>query len=212
MDITAEPPISSALWHEDVIGDVAPSSTNAALASSPKAAFAPPKREAAASTSQARSGAPSAPKAAPAPKAPARRQQGRGRGPREPMEAVVGGRARPAPMDSGLREALGGLDAELRRRMDTFVADRRAGSRLKLPQDLRALPHKAVHVWAEVQGVHHQSFGYRGRRRLHLSFDGADGAAAPCGGAAGNDDEDFDYAAWASRDSEDEDEEEGGDE
>jgi len=107
-------------------------------------------------------------------------------------EAVVGGGAAvadlPAPranaaretMDEGLREALDGLDAELRRRMDVFAADRRPGSRMKLPTSVSAKQRKAVHLWAEAAGLEHRSFGYRGRRRLHLSIagtaSGAEGA------------------------------------
>jgi len=103
-------------------------------------------------------------------------------------------------MDEGLQAALDSLDADVRRRMDTFAADKRPGSRMKLPVSLRAKQRKAAHVWAEGQGLEHKSFGYRGRRRLHLSVAGDAEAAAIFGG-----DEEFDWDAWASNHEEDED-------
>jgi len=75
-------------------------------------------------------------------------------------------------MDEGLQAAFDDLDAELRRRMDMFATDSRPGSRMKLPVSVSAKQRKAVHLWAETVGLQHKSFGYRGRRRLHLSVDG----------------------------------------
>mmetsp|Transcript_145095 Transcript_145095/g.404247 ORF Transcript_145095/g.404247 Transcript_145095/m.404247 type:complete len:1306 (-) Transcript_145095:182-4099(-) len=95
-----------------------------------------------------------------------------------------------AAMDAGLQAALDGLSAELRRHMDTFLENQRPGSKMKLPLGLKAKQRKAVHLWAEMQGLEHRSFGYRGRRRLHLSVSGsredAEGA--------------IDYADWSEGD------------
>lgn len=98
-------------------------------------------------------------------------------------------------MDDGLEEALDSLPQELRTRMDTFSEMRRPGSRVKLPLDLRAKQRKAVHLWAEMQGLEHRSFGYRGRRRLHLSF--------PPAAEGEQEEDDFDAEAWQNGDEED---------
>jgi len=108
----------------------------------------------------------------------------------------VGREAAQAAMDTGLEEALDSLPQELRTRMDTFAEMRRPGSRVKLPLDLRAKQRKAVHLWAETHGLEHRSFGYRGRRRLHLSFPAAEGEQA-------QEEEDFDADAWQNGDEED---------
>jgi hypothetical protein len=93
-----------------------------------------------------------------------------------------------AAMDAGLQVSLDGLPSDLRRRMDLFAADQRAGARVKLPLGLTAMQRKAVHLWAEMQGLEHKSFGYRGRRRLHLAVSGRRDD--------GEDAEAFDFAAW----------------
>jgi len=81
-----------------------------------------------------------------------------------------GAEAARAAMDAGLQTALDSISVEVRRRMDAFAADARAGSKLKLPLNLSAKQRKAAHLWAEIEGLSHKSFGYRGRRRLHLSI------------------------------------------
>jgi len=119
--------------------------------------------------------------------------KGKGKGKNKGFRSVVeGADAARAAMDAGLQGALDGLPAELRRRMDMFAADQPAGRRVKLPLNLKSKQRKAVHLWAEMHGLEHKSFGYRGRRRLHL--------IAP-GFAAGDNTEveadgDFDWAAW----------------
>merc|ERR1711974_418352 len=78
-------------------------------------------------------------------------------------------------MDDGLQAVFDGLPRDLRRRMTAFAADQ-GGRKVKLPVNLRAKQRKAIHLWAEMHRLGHQSFGYRGKRRLHLvAGDGADG-------------------------------------
>lgn len=74
-----------------------------------------------------------------------------------------------AAMDEGLQTALDSISGEVRQRMDAFASDAVPGNRLKLPLNLTAKQRKAIHLWAEMEGLSHKSFGYRGRRRLHLS-------------------------------------------
>lgn len=115
----------------------------------------------------------------------------------------VGREAAEAAMDADLQETLDKVDQEVRRRVTAFAELRNAGSRMKLPLDLRAKQRKALHLWAETQGLGHRSFGYRGRRRLHLFVQGpapeAPGAAGQAP-AAPEDDADFDFTAWQSDD------------
>jgi len=82
----------------------------------------------------------------------------------ETRAAVARGR-----MDAGLQQAFDGLAEDVRRSVEQFAANQRANSRMKLPLDLTAKERKSVHLWAEMNRVEHKSFGYRGRRRLHLS-------------------------------------------
>jgi len=109
---------------------------------------------------------------------------------------VVGANAARDAMDSGLQTALEGLPADLRRRMEGFAVDRVAGRRVKLPWQLKAKQRKAVHLWAEMHGLEHKSFGYRGRRRLHLTVPGSHGAEDDSAEA------DFDWAAWEGEEEE----------
>mmetsp|Transcript_80865 Transcript_80865/g.143201 ORF Transcript_80865/g.143201 Transcript_80865/m.143201 type:complete len:1486 (+) Transcript_80865:71-4528(+) len=89
--------------------------------------------------------------------------------------SVEGAEAASAAMDAGLQAAFDGLPADLRRRMSAFVADRAGGRKVKLPWTLKAKQRKALHLWAEMQGLEHRSFGYRGKRRLHLTVPSVDG-------------------------------------
>lgn len=94
-------------------------------------------------------------------------------------------------MDEELQAVLEGLAADLRCRMESFAAERQAGSRLKLPPGLRPKQRKAVHLWAEAQGLHHRSFGWANRRRLHLTISGDRSEREV------QQEEEFDWAAWA---------------
>merc|ERR1712226_273543 len=76
-------------------------------------------------------------------------------------------------LDGGLQAALEDIPAETRRSMEQFAENQRAGSRMKLPLTLSAKRRKAVHLWAEMHRCEHLSFGYRGRRRLHLTVGSA---------------------------------------
>jgi hypothetical protein len=72
-------------------------------------------------------------------------------------------------MDRGLQTAFDEISPEIRRSMDQFSVNQRAGAKLKLSSNLSAKQRKAVHLWAEMNRCEHLSFGYRGRRRLWLS-------------------------------------------
>jgi len=109
---------------------------------------------------------------------------------------VVGANAARDAMDTGLQAALDGLAADLLRRMEAFADDRVAGLRVKLPLNLKAKQRKAVHLWAEMHGLEHKSFGYRGRRRLHLTVPGTRCAENDSAEA------DFDWAAWEGEEEE----------
>jgi hypothetical protein len=106
-------------------------------------------------------------------------------------------------MDAGLLAAFEGLPENLRENMRRFVEASEAGSRLKLPPFLRAKQRKAVHLWAEAQGVVHRSFGWASRRRLHLSVAGSRSEATAQETGAQNEDA-FDWNAWADTDQENE--------
>jgi len=94
--------------------------------------------------------------------------KGKGKGKKGGFRTVVvGADAAREAMDEGLQTAFDGLPADLRGRMQAFAADPH-GRKVKLPVNLRAKQRKAIHLWAEMQGLGHQSFGYRGKRRLHL--------------------------------------------
>merc|ERR1712151_229836 len=100
--------------------------------------------------------------------------KGKGKGKGGFRNVVVGVQEARAAMDVGLQATLDELPADLRRRMDAFISDRVSGRRVKLPWTLKAKQRKAVHVWAEMHGLEHRSFGYRGKRRLHLIVPGTD--------------------------------------
>jgi len=100
-------------------------------------------------------------------------------------------------MDSGLQATFNALKAELRSRVEAFVAQCRAGSRLKLPPGLRPKQRKALHVWAEQNGLEHRSFGWARRRRLHLVVPGVFNKHQEQSSGAEREGEDFDWAAWA---------------
>jgi len=108
----------------------------------------------------------------------------KGKGAKSGFRTVVVGRdaAREA-MDSGLQSTLDALPVDLMGRMNSFAADQVSGRRVKLPLNLKAKQRKAIHLWAEMQGLEHQSFGYRGGRRLHL--------IVPGDRAEGDDDEEW---------------------
>jgi hypothetical protein len=93
-------------------------------------------------------------------------------------------------MDAGLQQAFDGLSEDVRKGIESFAANQRQNSRMKLPLDLTAKERKALHLWAEMNRVEHQSFGYRGRRRLHLSV--GDVAAGRVGSFQEDEDEDED--------------------
>merc|ERR1740138_105944 len=95
-------------------------------------------------------------------------------------------------MDTGLQQALDGLPEEVRKSMDRFATSQAPNSRMKLPLSLSAKDRKAVHLWAEMNRVEHLSFGYRGRRRLHLSVGEVPADSTP---HDGDDDEDGDDSA-----------------
>jgi len=103
------------------------------------------------------------------------RAQVKGRGKGGFRTVVVGVEEARAAMDVGLQTALDELPAELRRRLDALIADHASARRVKLPWTLKAKQRKAIHVWAEMHGLEHRSFGYRGKRRLHLIAPSADG-------------------------------------
>jgi len=114
----------------------------------------------------------------------AKGKSAKGKGAKSGFRTVVVGRdaAREA-MDSGLQSTLDALPVDLRGRMNSFAADQVSGRRVKLPLNLKAKQRKAIHLWAEMQGLEHQSFGYRGGRRLHL--------IVPGDRAEGDDDEEW---------------------
>merc|ERR1712080_15918 len=85
-----------------------------------------------------------------------------------------------------------------------FAAEKRAGRRVKLPLPLSAKQRKAIHLWAEMNDLEHKSFGYRGRRRLHLMVK-AGQEEDIMDGEGVDEAEEFDFAAWAENDEEDED-------
>lgn len=99
--------------------------------------------------------------------------KGKGKGVRGGYRAIVVGATEAlAAMDEGLQAALDSLPTELRRRMDAFAQEAISGHRVKLPWTLKAKQRKALHLWAEMHGLEHKSFGYRGKRRLHLIVPG----------------------------------------
>jgi hypothetical protein len=112
----------------------------------------------------------------------------------------------PAPvvMDAGLLAAFDALPENLRESMQRFVEACEAGSRLKLPAFLKAKQRKAVHLWAEAQGLGHRSLGWASRRRLHLSVAGTRSNAG-AQEAGMQREEAFDWAAWADSDQEEND-------
>eukprot|EP00405_Crypthecodinium_cohnii_P008665 CAMPEP_0206427416 /NCGR_PEP_ID=MMETSP0324_2-20121206/5023_1 /ASSEMBLY_ACC=CAM_ASM_000836 /TAXON_ID=2866 /ORGANISM="Crypthecodinium cohnii, Strain Seligo" /LENGTH=1420 /DNA_ID=CAMNT_0053892683 /DNA_START=234 /DNA_END=4496 /DNA_ORIENTATION=+ len=137
----------------------------------------------------------------------------------------VGREAAEAAMDDDLMRTYQALDTDLKRRLTGFAELQRNGMRLKLPLALRAKQRKALHLWAEQQGLFHRSFGYRGRRRLHVSTFSLEGGAAAAravvvaagtgagapGLAAGGppqvqQEEEFDWGAWQSDAEQEEDE------
>jgi len=128
--------------------------------------------------------------------------QGEEAGGHESVEGTGGGSAAAAEamgaaMDAGLLAAFEALPQDVRGQMDAFVAAGAPGSRLKLQASLSAKQRKAVHLWAEERGVQHRSFGYRGRRRLHLSVPGP--VAEEEGQAAGPLDAELDSTAWGQQ-------------
>jgi len=176
VDLTGAKPIPSALWLSAGGGTAHRAPLELAVAH-------PAEAEAAAATPQEKA-----------------KEAGLERQPEEgpPEEAdghPKGAEAARAAMDPGLQAALDGLDRGLWRRLEVFAEQARPGQRVKLPLELRGMQRKAVHLWAETRGLGHRSFGYRGRRRLHLTAPGpvetggADGAAGA--GAA-----EFDWEAW----------------
>lgn len=100
-------------------------------------------------------------------------------------------------LDEGLQAAFDSLAADLRDRVVAFAQEHRAGSRLKLPTGLTARQRKALHLWAEANGLHHKSFGWAKKRRLHLAV-GGDMEAGDAGkpGEAEREEE-FNWGAWA---------------
>jgi len=109
--------------------------------------------------------------------APAVRTQGKGKGKGKGgfRTVAVGVVEATNAMDAGLQTTLDELPVELRRRMDALTTNRVGARRVKLPWTLKAKQRKAVHLWAEMHGLEHRSFGYRGKRRLHLIVPSADG-------------------------------------
>jgi hypothetical protein len=93
--------------------------------------------------------------------------------------------------DEGLQAAFDDIPSETRNTMARFAANQNAGQRMKLPLTLSAKQRKAVHLWAEMNRCEHQSFGYRGRRRLHLSIGGDPGQEGEGGDYFGSEDEEY---------------------
>ncbi|CAK0817473.1 unnamed protein product [Prorocentrum cordatum] len=180
VDLAEAAPIPSALWlgagggtaRREPPGPPAPR-----LAAGPGAAAAPEG------------------KAGEAAAAPGRRAEEARGPPQEPAGHPRGAEAARAAMDPGLQAALDGLEHGLRERLRAFAERASPGQRVKLPLELRAVQRKAVHLWAEAHGLGHRSFGYRGRRRLHLTAPGSAEAGGDSG-AAGAAAEEFDWDAW----------------
>lgn len=190
LDVAVMPPISSALWLEDdseplLMCQVAGASSQLTQASCTEkdVSEATPSdvgRQMAGSLAHSKGKgkgkgkADTEPEAAPAALRLANRGKGQGKGHKGGFRAVVvGAEMAEAAMDDGLKATLASLPPDLRQRMETFASEATSGSRVKMPWTLKAKQRKALHLWAEMHGLEHQSFGYRGKRRLHLIVPGA---------------------------------------
>lgn len=138
--------------------------------------------------------------------APAAVEETRPEAPDEVAAApAVGSEALPLPaiqretaMDADLLASFNSISEELRRNMERFIETWEAGSRLKLPPYLSTKQRKALHLWAEQNGLEHRSFGWARRRRLHLSVSGvrSDSAAQQASENPAQQPEEFDWDAW----------------